>query len=97
MLAGSAHAFGALPTCAQATRAVVRVSAGGAAIEMEIWELPAKEFGSFVACIPAPLGNGTVRLGDGGSVLGFVCEAIAAEGAEDITQLGGWRAYLQRP
>jgi allophanate hydrolase len=73
---------------------MVRVATGGGAIEMEIWELPTKEFGSFVAGIPAPLGIGTVKLEDGGSVLGFVCEAVAAEGATDITELGGWRKYL---
>jgi allophanate hydrolase len=61
---------------------------------MEVWSLPAREFGSFVAGIPAPLGIGTVRLEDGSAVQGFVCEAVAADGAEDITHLGGWRAYL---
>jgi allophanate hydrolase len=73
---------------------MVRVAEGGAAIEMEVWELPAREFGSFVAGIPGPLGIGTVRLEDGSSVQGFVCEAIGATGAEDITTLGSWRRYL---
>lgn len=73
---------------------MVRVDQGGAAIEMEIWELPASEFGSFVAGIPAPLGIGSVQLEDGGSVQGFVCEAYAATGAQDITHHGGWRAFL---
>ena len=73
---------------------LVRVDHGGAAIEMEIWELPAREFGSFVAGIPAPLGIGTVELEDGGSVQGFVCEAYAASKAQDITHHGGWRAFL---
>ena len=44
---------------------MVRVAHGGAAIEVEVWELPAREFGSFVAGIPAPLGIGTVELADG--------------------------------
>jgi allophanate hydrolase len=75
---------------------MVRVGpdAGGAAIAMEIWEMPAIAFGSFVAGIPAPLGIGSVTLADGGSVQGFVCEAHAAEGARDITGFGGWRDYL---
>ena len=68
---------------------------GGAAIEMEVWELPAREFGSFVAGIPAPLGIGTVELADGSSVPGFVCEAYAVLGAKDITDLASWRAYLR--
>lgn len=73
---------------------MVRVAQGGAPIAMEIWEMPASAFGSFVAGIPAPLGIGTVVLEDGSTVLGFVCEAIAAESALDITHHGGWRAYL---
>ena len=68
--------------------------AGGAAIEMEIWELPAREFGAFVAGIPAPLGIGTVALEDGGTVQGFVCETWATAKAQDITHHGGWRAFL---
>ncbi len=73
---------------------MVRVADGGAPIAMEIWEMPATAFGSFVAGIPAPLGIGTVALQGGGTVKGFVCEAIAADGAQDITHHGGWRAYL---
>ena len=73
---------------------MVRVAEGGGAIEMEIWELPAREYGSFVAGIPAPLGIGMVRLADGTLVQGFVCEAAAVCDAEDITHFGGWRAYL---
>ncbi len=73
---------------------LVRVGQGGAAIEMEVWELPASEFGSFVAGIPAPLGIGTVALEDGSSVQGFICEAYAVAGAQDISHYGGWRAYL---
>ena len=76
---------------------MVRVDAndtGGGAIELEVWELPASEFGSFVAGIPAPLGIGTVLLEDGTSVQGFVCESHAVRDAKDITALGGWRAHL---
>jgi allophanate hydrolase len=35
-----------------------------------------------------------VRLAGGEEVAGFVCEAIAIEGAQDITAHGGWRAFL---
>ena len=52
------------------------------------------EFGSFVAEVPPPLAIGTVTLADGTSVKGFVAEPRALEGAEDITHLGGWRAYI---
>jgi len=73
---------------------MVRVAEGGGAIALEVWELPATQFGSFVAGIPAPLGIGMVLLEDGSTVQGFVCEHHALQGAEDITALGGWRAYL---
>ncbi len=73
---------------------MVRVKQGGSAIALEVWELPASEFGSFVAGISAPLGIGTITLADGSTVQGFVCEAAAVADAEDITALGGWRAYL---
>lgn len=74
---------------------MLRVDEGGAAIEMEVWELPACEFGSFVAGIPAPLGIGTVALEDGSHVQGFVCEANATGQAQDISHFGGWRSYLR--
>jgi allophanate hydrolase len=73
---------------------MVRVEQGGASIAMEVWALPARHFGSFVAGIPAPLGIGKVRLEDGSEVCGFVCEGIATANAEDITAYGGWRAWL---
>jgi allophanate hydrolase len=88
-----AYKFYALPGGPPQRPGMVRAP-GGASIEMEIWELPATEFGSFVAGIPGPLGIGTVELADGGKVQGFVCEAHAAAGATDITSYGSWRAWL---
>lgn len=67
----------------------------GAAIDVEVWELPMSAYGAFVAGIPAPLGIGSVRLEDGSSVQGFLCESAAVEGARDITSWGGWRSYLR--
>jgi allophanate hydrolase len=66
----------------------------GSAIEVEVYELPVAAFGSFVVEVPAPLAIGTVTLEDGSQVKGFVAEPRASEGAEDITALGGWRAYM---
>lgn len=70
--------------------------AGGAAIAVEVYELDAAAFGTFVAKVPPPLAIGTVTLADGSSVKGFVAEPRALAGAEEITALGGWRAYLAR-
>lgn len=77
---------------------MVRMPAGetGSAIEVEVWEMAATQFGSFVAGIPAPLGIGTITLSNGERVQGFVCEQYAVKEAEDITHFGGWRAYLKR-
>jgi allophanate hydrolase len=78
---------------------MVRVASGeqGYAIEVEVWEMPAREFGSFVAGIPAPLGIGTITLANGDKVQGFVCEQYAVQEAQDISHFGGWRAYLAAP
>jgi allophanate hydrolase len=74
---------------------LIRVAQGrGAGIALEIWSLEAAAFGSFVAAIPSPLGIGTLRLEDGGSVKGFLVEAEALHGATDISGHGGWRAFL---
>jgi len=67
----------------------------GGAIEIEIWQLPRSEFGSFVAGIPGPLGIGKVETADGRWLPGFICEAYAVENAKEITEFGGWRVYLQ--
>ena len=67
----------------------------GAAIEVEVWEVPAAGFGSFVDGIPPPLGIGTVALEDGTQVRGFLCEAHAARSARDISSLGGWRQFIK--
>jgi allophanate hydrolase len=73
---------------------LVRVEDGGASIEAEVWALPVAGFGSFVAAVPSPLSIGTVHLADGSSAQGFLCESVAAYAATDITETGGWRAYL---
>ena len=71
-------------------------AADGAAIAVEVYELDIAAFGSFVAEVPPPLAIGTVTLADGSMVKGFVSEPRASAGAEDITALGGWRAYIAR-
>ncbi|TEA60263.1 allophanate hydrolase [Pseudomonas sp. CH235] len=73
---------------------MLRVAEGGVAIEVEVWELPSRELGSFLTGIPAPLGLGKVQLADGRWESGFICEPYGLEGALDISHLGGWRAYL---
>jgi allophanate hydrolase len=76
--------------------ALVHVGSGGSAIETEVYELGAADFGTFVNEVPAPLAIGTVSLADGSSVKGFVAEPRAILGATDISADGGWRNYLTR-
>ncbi|MCI1033422.1 allophanate hydrolase [Raoultella terrigena] len=75
---------------------MVRDESGGAAIAVEVWELPSAELGSLLAAIPAPLGLGKVELADGRWLSGFICEGYGLQGATDITAYGGWRAWLAR-
>lgn len=67
----------------------------GSSIEVEIWSLPAAEFGSFVAGIPAPLGIGKVTIKDGRTLCSFICESHGVFDATEITEFGGWRNYLK--
>lgn len=66
----------------------------GKPIRVELWDVPAAAFGSFVAGVPAPLGIGTLTLADGRQVKGFICEPYALNDARDITEFGGWANYL---
>ena len=84
----------ALPGGPPARPGMVRVETGNA-IEVEVWELPMSAFGSFVDGVPPPLAIGTVELADGESVKGFVCESYGVANGADITELGGWRRYLE--
>jgi allophanate hydrolase len=87
----------ALPNCAPPKPGLLGVAPGtGAAIEVEIWALGYEAFGCFVAEIPPPLAIGTVTLADGRQVKSFLVEAQATVGAEDISKLGGWRAFVAR-
>jgi len=71
-----------------------RVSQAGCKIEIEIWEMPAENFGTFVANIPAPLGIGKVETENGEWLTSFICESYGFDQAIDISSFGGWRAYM---
>ena len=91
----SDYSLYALPNTTPPKPGLLRTGAG-AAIAVEVWALDAAGFGEFVSRIPAPLGIGTLSLDDGTAVKGFLVEAEAVKGAEDISTYGGWRAYLKR-
>ncbi|MCL5776288.1 allophanate hydrolase [Limibaculum sp. FT325] len=87
----------ALPGGPPARPGLVRVAGGeGGAVAVEVWAMPEAAVGRFLAAIPPPLGLGTLRLGDGTTPKGFLCEAAGVAGAEDVTALGDWRAVVAR-
>jgi allophanate hydrolase len=92
-LTASHYRLHALPGTVPPKPGLVKDDSGGAII-VELWDMPIARFGEFVAEIPAPLGIGNLTLADGRSVKGFICEPWALAGATDITEFGGWRAYM---
>jgi allophanate hydrolase len=85
----------ALPNTTPPKPGLIRVNENGAAFAVEVWELSAEAFGTFVAAVPPPLSIGTVTLASGEAVKGFLCEPAALVGATDISHHGGWRAFLR--
>jgi len=86
----------ALPNTSPPKPGLVKSSSNGAAIDLEVYEMPIGEVGSFLDLIPAPLGLGNIELEDGSWVKGFICEPYAIEGAKDISDLGGWKPYIKQ-
>ena len=78
----------------EAHPAMLRASKGGAAISVELWELPAAGLASILLSEPAGLAIGKVALADGSEVLGVLGEPWLCERAAEITRHGGWREYL---
>ncbi|WP_374319142.1 allophanate hydrolase [Aquabacterium sp.] len=94
----AAYKLYALPGTVPPKPGLVRVSDGGAGtpIAVEVYDVPLDDIGSFLALIPPPLGLGSVELADGSWVKGFICEPCGVAGAQDISEFGGWRAYMKR-
>ena len=67
----------------------------GRAIEVEVWSLTVRAFGAFVSQVPRPMCIGSIELASGELVHGFLCEREAIDNAADISEHGGWRAFLR--
>ena len=74
--------------------AMIRVAAGGASIALEVWAVPAAGLATILLQEPPGLCIGKVRLADGQETLGVLGEPALCEGTCEITEHGGWRAYL---
>jgi allophanate hydrolase len=86
----------ALPGTSPPKPGLVRVGAEvGRSIDLEVWELPVAEFGSLLKEVPSPLTIGMLHLSDGRVVKGFLCEEVAVQDALNISEFGGWKAYLK--
>ena len=85
----------AIPNTHPPKPGLVRVDEGGQTIALEVYDVPAWAVSDFLKGIAAPLGLGNVELSSGQWVTGFICEPAALKGARDITEFGGWRAYMQ--
>jgi hypothetical protein len=75
--------------------AMMRVSAGGQSIELEIWSVPVAGLVKILQQEPAGLCIGKIKLADNREVLGVLGEPFLCEGQPEITKFGGWRNYLK--
>ena len=90
------YKFYALTNTKPAKPGLIRVPGfAGPGIEIEIWSMPEKHFGSFVAAVPPPLSIGSCELLDGSVVKGFLCEPYAVAEMPEITGFGSWRNYVR--
>lgn len=74
--------------------AMLRVKAGGAAVAVEVWDVPAAGIADILSKEPAGLCIGKVALEDGSATLGVLGEPALVDGQREITSYGGWRAYM---
>jgi gamma-glutamylcyclotransferase (GGCT)/AIG2-like uncharacterized protein YtfP len=77
--------------------AMIRVREGGAAVAVEVWDVPAAGLARILLQEPPGLCIGKVRLADGEETLGVLGEPALCEGQREITRWGGWRAYRAAP
>lgn len=73
----SSYRLYALANTSPSKPGLVRVSEAGVAIDLEVYEMPIIEVGSFLNLIGHPLGLGSVELDDGAWVKGFICEPFS--------------------
>ncbi|GAB3277559.1 allophanate hydrolase [Kineosporia babensis] len=89
----SVHALSALDTTPPKP-GLERIGPGGVAVEGELWEVSVGALGRFLAALPAPMNLGRVELADGSWVVGFGAAAEAVRAGKDISEFGGWKAWL---
>ncbi len=73
--------------------AMMRTPGQGAAIAVELWDVPLAGLAKVLLSEPPGLAIGKVALADGTIVLGVLGEPFLCAGRREITEFGGWRAY----
>ena len=74
--------------------AMIRVASGGVSVAVEVWAVSPDGLAKILVQEPPGLCIGKVTLGDREEVLGVLGEPLLCEGQREITQHGGWRAYI---
>ena len=76
--------------------AMLRAGSGdvGRAIAVEVWAVPAAGIAAILLAEPPGLCVGRLGLDDGSVVLGVLGEPAVVEGQREISEFGGWRAYV---
>ncbi len=74
--------------------AMIRTPGEGTNVALEIWDVPVKGLANILQSEPPGLAIGKVVLRDGSIVLGVLGEPFLCQGKREITQFGGWRAYV---
>lgn len=75
---------------------MIRTTDGeGTGVELEIWDVPPAGLATILGQEPAGLAVGKVLLADGSEVLGVLAEPHLVENQREITELGGWHAFVE--
>jgi hypothetical protein len=74
--------------------AMVRTPGAGTRVALELWSVPLAGLASILQNEPPGLAIGKVVLAEGAIVLGVLGEPFLCEGQREITEYGGWRAYI---
>ena len=74
--------------------AMLRTPGEGTRVALELWDVPAAGLARILQNEPPGLAIGKVVLQDGSVVLGVLGEPFLCEGEREITEFGGWRAYI---
>jgi gamma-glutamylcyclotransferase (GGCT)/AIG2-like uncharacterized protein YtfP len=76
--------------------AMIHVTDGsGTAVDVEVWAVPLEGLSELLQTEPSGLAIGKIQLDDGSVVLGVLAENALVEGQREITDYGGWRAYVK--